>query len=203
MALVEVLTVFPDGIAASLVHIVPQKVTARAQLHVGHGIHRLVRKLEAVIIAAHHPAAHLAAGVWAGLMLVFGPEVVGAYYAVFMVVLIDILFRCRVLALVGVEQPGPVGVAAPEGQHGVRGGGVPPAGAGVEHRAKAALRGKLLEPEQISLTLVAAKGPLVGDARGHLPGRGGGHILVVYLHPDYRPAVPEEQSLHLPGDLRV
>ena len=200
LALVEVLAAQRDGVAAAVIHVVAQHVAAGAQLDIRQRVHALAGEGRAVVVAAHHAAAHLAAGVGLVLRRIEGLEVVGADNAVAVIILVDVLLRGGMLAPLAVEQPRPEGVSAPQRQKRRRRGRAAPAGAGVEHGAEAAPIGDLPQRQQVRVAVPPGRKPLVGHAGGHLPGRGGVHVLVVQLHADDGPVVREIQPVRLRRD---
>ena len=203
LGFVQVRSMLADRIGAALEHVVPQPVAPGAQLDIGQRVHTLVGIHEAVIVAAHHAAAHLAAGVGARGGLIGGLEIISAADTVPVVILINVFLRGGMLPFVGVENPGPVGIAAPQGHHPGRISRAAPGRAGKERGNQAAFQRDVPQGQDVLFTLVAHEHPLVGYAGGHFPSGGGVHVFVVQLHADDRAAVLEVQPPGLLADFRV
>ncbi len=114
-----------------------------------------------------------------------------------MVILVDVFLGRRMFAPVGIKDPGPVGVAAPQGQDLIGIGRPAPGRAGKKRRGQPAGKGDVPKRQDVGLPLVAPVHPLVGDSRRHFPHGGGVHVFVVQLHADDRASVLIEQALHL------
>ena len=120
-----------------------------------------------------------------------------------MIILVNVFLRRRMLSPVGIEDPGPVGIAAPQGQHAGRIRGAAPGRSGKERRRQAAFQRDLPQGENVLLSLVALVDPLIGDPRRDLPHGGGVHVFIVQLDGDDRAAVPIEEAADLLPDLFI
>ena len=200
---VEVGSVPADGIGSPVEHVVPEEIAARAQLDVGQRVHAPIGVDKPVIIAAHHARAHFAAGVGPILRRIGGGKVVRAFHAVVMIILVDVFLCGRMLSPMGIKDPGPVGISAPQGQHpgGIR--CAAPGRSGEEGRNQSAFKRNLPQRQNIFFSVLPLVDPLVRNAGRDLPHGGGMHVFVVQLNGDHGAAVPIEQSLHLFPDLSV
>ncbi|MNI44605.1 hypothetical protein D3C73_989860 [compost metagenome] len=105
-------------IAAPVVHIISQQITALRRLDHRHGRNAPVRKLKPVLVELDHAPAHFTAGIRVILRVIRGLKIIAYRNGIVMLVAENILRRCRMLLLCThriclIINPRPVGVAAP------------------------------------------------------------------------------------------